>query len=265
MAHIIGAAHGAGMTLLMLLSMPAGAQPDQPPKKEPLETDRPDFTESAGTIAPGRFQLEGGYTFSRSGTDRQHAYGEVLLRIGTGARSELRVGMNSYSVTTMPGSALFGLEDMEIGAKFKLVEPSKTGLRHPRVSLLIGTTLPTGSSAYRENAIQPEAKFLLAWELTERLGLSSNIGLALPSEQGRRFTQLIGSLSASYSLADRLGSYVEYYGLLPGGRGGPNANYVNAGLTYLLSDDLQIDARIGRGLSGTRPDDFYGVGAAVRW
>ncbi|MFQ5990494.1 MAG: hypothetical protein ACE5K9_11330 [Candidatus Methylomirabilales bacterium] len=37
-------------------------------KPDPLVTDRPDFTESTETVAPGRFQIEAGYTFSRPGT-----------------------------------------------------------------------------------------------------------------------------------------------------------------------------------------------------
>ncbi len=45
---------------------------------EPLVTDRPDFTESAETVAPGLFQLESGYTFTRRGDDKEHALGEFL-------------------------------------------------------------------------------------------------------------------------------------------------------------------------------------------
>ncbi|MCL7971660.1 MAG: hypothetical protein M8866_06160, partial [marine benthic group bacterium] len=49
---------------------------------DPMITDRPDFTESASTVAPGRFQFELGYTFTRSGSENRHNFGELLVRLG---------------------------------------------------------------------------------------------------------------------------------------------------------------------------------------
>src|SRR4029079_12127360 len=53
---------------------------------EPLETDRPDFTESATTVGKGVCQLETGYTFTsdNSGGVRtaNHSFPEALLRVG---------------------------------------------------------------------------------------------------------------------------------------------------------------------------------------
>ena len=42
------------------------------PMKEPLITDRPDFTESTEAVPAGHVQLEAGYTFTfdREGSDR---------------------------------------------------------------------------------------------------------------------------------------------------------------------------------------------------
>ncbi len=56
------------------------------PMKEPLITDRPDFTESTEAVPAGHLQLEAGYTFTfdREGTDRtrHHTAPELLFRIG---------------------------------------------------------------------------------------------------------------------------------------------------------------------------------------
>ncbi len=71
--------------------------------QEALVTDRPDFTESTETVKLGRFQLEGGYTFTRIDNNKEHTLGELLLRIGARQRLELRIGISSYALTRSPG------------------------------------------------------------------------------------------------------------------------------------------------------------------
>ena len=56
--------------------------PPAAPAQQPLISDRPDFTESAATITPGRVQMEAGYTFARLEEVEGHAIGEILARIG---------------------------------------------------------------------------------------------------------------------------------------------------------------------------------------
>jgi hypothetical protein len=58
--------------------------------------------------------------------------------------------------------------------------------------------------------------------------------------------------------------FFEGFTFLPGSYRGTNAAYLNTGVTYLVNPDFQLDARIGRGVSGTQPDYFVGVGAARR-
>ena len=42
-------------------------------------------------------------------------------------------------------------------------------------------------------------------------------------------------------------------------------HYLNSGLTYLISNDVQFDIRFGRGLSGAADDYFVGTGLSVRF
>jgi hypothetical protein len=41
--------------------------------------------------------------------------------------------------------------------------------------------------------------------------------------------------------------------------------FINGGLTYLLTADLQLDGRIGAGLDGGDADTYVGVGVSHRW
>jgi hypothetical protein len=82
-----------------LLTWPKQEQkPDQdngePPKEEPLESDRPDFTDSPKTVGRGRLQIESGYQFTRGIEgdlgNNAHDLPELLVQYGVAERLELR-------------------------------------------------------------------------------------------------------------------------------------------------------------------------------
>ena len=244
----------------------ARAQGGGTPEKTPIVTDRPDFTESTEVVPLRRVQLEGGVTYSRTSDEKGYTLGEFLLRVNTGPRTELRVGVNSYALVRSPGGNAYGWEDPTLGMKVKLADgDERPGLRRPDIGLILQTTLPVGAPAYREETLQPEAKLCLAWDLCERVQMSSNLNYAWVSEESERFGQFSGTLSFAYALSDRVGSYLEYFGFFPGEEAGGNRSYVNGGFTYLVTDDFQLDARAGFGMNPTRPDGFFGVGASRRW
>lgn len=234
--------------------------------REPLVTDRPNFTESPSVVGTRRLQLEAGHTFARSGGVTSSALGEVLLRLGVASRAELRVALNSYVRTgPVPGVAErgpAGWEDASIGAKLALVPEARGGV--PALALLVGTSVPTGSAGLRREAPEPAAKLALAWDLGERWAVSSNLKYALRAAPGgARVGEPSASLSLGRALTPRLGSYLEAFAFRP--RGAEGTEYVNGGVTALLSTDLQLDARVGSGIGRNGRDYFVGLGLARRW
>lgn len=234
---------------------------------EPLVSDRPDFTESTSTVQPGDVQAEGGYTFSRSAGERSSSAGELLLRIGVTRRAELRLEPGSYAWVTSPGETRSGREDGEVGAKLRLhnakdENPSPV----PAVSVILKSSVPTGSGVFRENRLQPEVELATAWTLTRHVGLGTNIDMArLVADDGRRYTELAVSASFGFDLSPRWGAFAEAYGFVPENSATKRTGYLDTGLTAALSADLQIDVRAGMGLNGTPPDYFLGAGLVRRW
>ncbi len=244
----------------LLVALIAGPALAQGPPREPLVTDRPDFTESAVTVPT--LQLEAGYTFTRAGEADAHSFGELLLRVPLSGRIELRLGANSLIVRESPGDDATGVEDASLGFKLALAPGSGAA---PAVAVIAGATLPTGSNEFGSDHVQPGATLSLAWDLTNHASLGWNGGYAYVSEAGARFSEWASSLALGYALAPRLGGYGEVYGFLTPDEQGGNSSFINGGLTYLLTADLQLDARIGAGIDGGDAGTYVGVGVSHRW
>lgn len=234
---------------------------------DPLVTDRPDATESPVAVRPGRMQLESGYTMVGIDDARLHTLGEVLLRIGVVERLELRLGLNSYAwLRDRQGGTVSGLTDTSIGLKYQFHDGGSSAA-DPTMALLASTTLPTGADELSLQVAEPSLRLAAAWALSDRISLGGNLGWGYLQDgaAGERFSELAASLSLGYGISDRWGAFLEYFGFYPTGDHGPSANFVDTGLTYGVTGDLQLDARFGYGLNRDADDFFVGVGTAVRW
>jgi hypothetical protein len=228
-----------------------------------IEADRPDFTESPETVAPGWIQAEGGYTYSRKEGSTNHSIGELLVRVPANTRAELRVGFNSYSIEHAGGGVLRGFEDMAIGTKVRVIEREERS-PVPNVSIILLSTLPTGHRGIGNGAMQPTAKLALGWQLSERLSLGSNANYSYAIEDGTRFSQWASSASLGAEITPRLESFVEWFGTSPVSLGARRADYLNTGAAMKFGSSLRLDARIGTNARTTR-DYFAGIGVSRRW
>ncbi|HVF10770.1 MAG TPA: transporter [Abditibacteriaceae bacterium] len=256
-----------GFICLCGAALMGAAQGQENKESEPIITDRPDFTESTETVPDRMTQVEGGATITRASSEKSRTLGELLIRKALGRKLELRIGVPTHLRVVDGNGSASGFEDGSLGFKVMLSQGSQqSGLKKPRVSLIGATSLPTGSKRFRENTLQPEVTLALGWDLTERVGLASNLNYAYLSEEGERFSEFSGSLSLAYSLSERVGSYVEFFGFVPSG-GRADTRFLNGGFTYLINNDFQLDARLGFGLGnpGNGSDYFWGIGAARRF
>ena len=106
-------------TICMLLSMVSYAQQD------PIDTDRPDQTESVYTIPLHWVQLEAGFNVQQNDAHNKEYYSPTLLsKYGIHSRIELRLitTMTTSSTLIIPQGTTYktALEPIEIGAKIGL-------------------------------------------------------------------------------------------------------------------------------------------------
>ncbi len=233
---------------------------------EPLITDRPDFTESTETVERGMRQVEAGSTFTRTLDEKGASFGETLIRVGVARTAELRIGLNSYAMARAAGETVRGFEDVSLGAKFKLMTSGGDGSWKPALAVIVASSLPTGATQFRARKPQPEVKFGAAWDLTSRVTFSSNLNYTYVSETVGDYSEFAATGSLEVGLTDRLGSYLEYFTFVPRGIDIVSSHYLNGGLTYGVTDNLQFDVRSGLGLRRIAgPDYFFGLGISRRW
>lgn len=237
------------------------------PSREPLISDRPDFTESTATVKRGEVQLEGGDTFEHASSVKTNTIGELLLRIGLASRAELRIEPGSYTKVTSPNGDGSGWVDGALGTKLRLyMPPNENPSIVPAVSLIVLTSVPTGSVEFRQTKLQPEAKLAAEWTLSDRVGVATNFNVSRPrDDENGRYTVFEGSVSFGFELTPRLGGYTEVFGFAPQRSGVGHSRYGNTGLTFGLTPDFQVDVRGGLGFNGVQPDYFVGAGLVHRW
>jgi hypothetical protein len=259
----------AGTVALAVLGAAAAA--DEPE----LITDRPDQTESSAVVPPGRVQVEAGWIFAREDeggveTDAQEGPA-TLARIGLADPVELRLGWAGFvSEEVETGGATADVDgpgDTGIGVKLDLWDEEG---RRPDLALIAGVSLPTGDSEVTSDRVDPAFRFSASHTLGERVGLGYNLGLAWSTEAdaaGERDTvsSFVYTAAMGFAVADRVGAFVELFGGLGGSAGGCPRHSLDGGFTWLVRDNVQLDASAGFGLSDAADDVFVGLGVSARF
>ena len=220
-------------------------------------TDRPDQTEAASTIPKGSFQIEMGFVASSKEHNTLNSFAgpSTLLRYGLTDKIELRF-FNQYEAHKLE---LFdetnkesGFSDIELGAKVQLFK--KEGA-YTEIAFLSHAIIPTAKDELSNNKMGTINKLSISHSLSNNVGLGYNIGYNYVG-QIHSFTY---SAALGVSFTNKFGGYIEPYGVY--GEQGFFESYFDAGLTYLLSDDFQVDASYGSGLN----NDLQFFSAGFSW
>ena len=212
-----------------------------------ISTDRPDQTEGTHVVNKGFTQIESGWTF-----DSNLGSLNTLLRIGTFKGVELRLNTNLISGNEDINGLFPELSDLEIGAKFNLL--NKTSLS-TKVSLL--THLALGVGDYNNEGIL--SRLLFSHDLSDSVQVAYNLGYNKYFENNSEGSSpgiFVYSLVFSKSFGS-VGTFIEIFG-----ENGSNQSQSNwdLGLTYLIKDNLQADISYGKGINNQL--SYLSVGAA---
>lgn len=232
-----------------------------------LITDRPDQTESSITVPYRSLQIEIGGLFENDNNSSRESkileYPGLLLRYGLLSNFELRFGATygeSQLKDQMNSGEEFtrGLNPLSVG--FKVLISEENGI-WPELAFIGELGLPnSGHPDFELEHLTPG--FLLAGShtLADYLGLGWNLGAEWETYQPK--PNGIYSLVLGISVSNRLGAFIESYGRFT--KEEDPDHRMDAGFTYRLMDNIQLDASGGLGLSQAAPDYFVSFGASFR-
>jgi hypothetical protein len=250
----------------------------------PIDTDRPTFTPAHTVVPRGRLQFESGFTYDRrrSSTTGSSAYDfpELAVRYGLMSRVELRTFWlgETFSQTQFRhggSSRASGVpSSMEVGFKWQLITGDAERKWIPATALITSVIAPTGGDTSQSpGTVEPYINLIYGWHPNDKLtlcGSTGYLGMRVPGAgtQGRAdsFQRYHQSLAAFYSVAKRTTLFYEWYiWTFTDAADNRPANFMDGGLLYRLSANVQLDIRAGFGLSG-RPDEFFtGAGLSFRF
>jgi len=258
--------------LLLLVAMfpsvcPLAAAADD---DDVIGADRPGLAEGAAVVGAGRFQVETGLQkeFFRLGGDTAQVVSiPTLLRLGINEQWELRVESDVRAwerVTDATGITTKSQGDapVSIGAKYRFQEDDR-----PDMGLIVRVAPRSGSGNFRSQATTGDVRLVADWALAPRWSLNPNIGYARAEDDaGLTYSSAVFAATLEYKVSDKWAVSLDGEVQAAESKNGGSASTVDAGVTYLLTRDTQLDFTLGGKSSGTTPPRlFVGAGVSVRF
>lgn len=199
-----------------------------------LSSDRPGQALSSSTVGKKVFQVQSGIDFVESSSEFQPS---SYFRYGFSERFEINSGF------ILSGDKFANeLASFTVGARYNLSKKENKSQSTLQLSHDFKSTLNTTQFAY-----------IFSSSFTEKLGYTINLGLNFDNSLAVNTGVYIFNLS--YALNDKVGVFAESYGTFLNSN--PHNN-IDAGVYYLLNNNLQLDALIG-------DNEGFFIGAGVTW
>ena len=264
--------------------VPAPAQPDKSgyhlfnptPRDQMREmsTDRPDQTESPYTVDAGHVQIEMDFfklTYDRHSPDgvRTESWNIAPLnvKIGLCNRVDLQVVFDNYiHERTREGGVTdrasgFGDITTRLKINFWGNDGGPTAF-----GIMPFVKLPLDASNLRNGRTEGGVILPLAVSLPGGFGMGLMTEVDFVSDgEGGHDTEWINSVTISRDLVKNLGAYVEIFTVVGNAPGFDWQAQADVGLTYAVTDDIQLDCGCNFGLTKSAPDFQPFAGISIRF
>lgn len=224
--------------MLFLSAYPINAQE--------IITDRPDQTESSSTIPRGSLQIESGILIRFLDLEEvflQEIFAPTtLFRFGLTEQVELRIVNQLISIKDKNNpEENFGIGDLEIGTKIQIYKKERANME---IAFLSHVVLPTGSKGLTIDKVGTINKLSISHKLKPNINLGYNIGYNYFGSENGFITY---SLALGIGITPKVAIYLEPYGEI--GIFEEHILNFDAGITYLLRDNFQLDFSFGTGIN----------------
>ncbi len=255
-----------------LLVLACSIQFAQAADDDTIAPDRPNVANSSQVVGQSRVQLEMGANWDRLRNDDLHVRTlstPALLRIGLGDTTELRLETDGRSIEhdTDPATGArttnAGWEDTSVGFKWHFADGEGA---HPALGLIGKIALPTGSSTLRGKGLLPQVVLAAEWALREGWSLAVTPGAGRDlDDNGAHYGYGILAASLGKKLTEHAAGFFEVAApQIAAASHGGNRLQVDAGVSWLLNKNCQVDAMVVHGLNRNTPGLSLAFGLSVR-
>ncbi len=229
-----------------------------PIEDDEMVTDRPDFTESAGTVRAAWYQLETGFAVSwetnREGKLRSVAFPYPLMRIGLTKRFEFRYSTDGYARNRFfnsEGQSLAqGHNDLEVGLKYVAWFERKL---LPQFAVIAHISEPIGASSMSSGTLDPKLKLCWSKDVPGGWGLSGNFNYFSLTENRQRFVERDTSVSVGHNLVAGFKGYAELYRLANISLGKESLSVAQLGWARPVKGNVQFDMSVAKTIANSIP------------
>lgn len=225
---------------------------------KPLETDRPDQTETPAIVPRGMFQSESGFSYQEDdAVSKSYVLPSTLWKYGVNDNFELRL-ITEFSIEGNSEEKDFGLKPISIGCKIKISEEKGFW---PKTSFIGHISIPNlASNKFKSEYLAPEFRFTMQHSLSEKSYLGYNLGAEWDGFSSQ--PTFIYTLVTGRSITNKIGAYIEVFGFSPQNEVAYHS--FAGGFTYLFSNNFMVDLSGGKGISKTAPLYYYALGISFR-
>jgi hypothetical protein len=221
-------------------------------------------------LGKGVFQIESGYLFSRDKLQGQapvvsHQLPETQLRWGLFADwLEFRMSQAFLNQEEL-GNSLTGASDTQLGVSLALT--NQQGI-FPESAFIPVISVPSGSAWATDGVVRSGAALSYSWGICQHwtLGASTQMFSEVDDQSSESFLATYQSCYLKRSLGEKTSAYSEWYASFPHrATSALPVHFFNTGFLFLVSENLQWDARIGTNLHDSDESFFAGTGLSVRF
>lgn len=245
-----------------------------------MSTDRPDKTESPYTVDAGHFQLEMdffNYTHDRYDADpssdtRSETWNIAPFNIKAGLLDnvDLQVVFDSY-VLQSANDRTAGVKDKTSGigdltTRLKINLWGNDG-GTTAFALMPFVKAPTNSAQLGNNSVEGGLIVPLAVELPAGWGMGIMTEADfLKDDMGPGYeTEFINSITFNHAIAGNLSGYLEFFSSVSTQQDPGWVGMVDAGLTYALTENIQLDCGCNFGVTRAADDFNPFMGLSMRF
>lgn len=241
-----------------------------------MATDRPDKTESPYTVDAGHYQIELSfvdYEYDHDNPEDPDQRGAALgvmpmnLKAGLLNNVDLQLVLEPHTIQWENGitkDRVTGFGDIQTRLKVNLW--GNDGGNNA-LAVMPFLKFPTNTNDLGNDDMEGGVIIPLAFQLPAEwnLGLMTEFDFNHNGTESGYHTEYINTITVSHGIIGNLSGYVEFFSNVSGESKAKWVGTVDTGLTYAVTDDIQLDLGVNIGVTRSAPDLNPFCGLSMRY